>query len=110
MKLKKSVVKNIQGIKITYQDGNKEIGWAYLYLLRNDLHKEWFGLLEDVFVDPKYRGLGLGSNLILAAIAEAKKHKCYKLIATSRNTKPELRKFYKRFGLNVWGTEFRKNF
>ena len=63
--------------------------------------------MEDVFVDKKCRGQGLGSALIKAAIGEAKKRKCYKLIATSRKTKPELKKYYARFGLKVWGTEFR---
>src|SRR5476649_2511562 len=109
MKLKKTVQKNVTGIKIIYLDGQKEVGRAYLYLLKNNLHTEPFGLLEDVFVHEKYREQGLGSKLVLAVIAEAKKRKCYKLIATSRNSKPQLRKFYKRFGLNVWGVEFRKD-
>ena len=110
MYLKKTIKKNVYGLKIIYQDGDKEIGRAFLYILKNSLHKQPFGFLEDVFVYKKYRGQGLGSKLILAAIAEAKKRKCYKLIATSRNAKPELKKFYKKFGLNVWGVEFRKDF
>lgn len=110
MKLKKTATKSIAGVKISYQEGQKEVGRAYLYVLNNGLHKQPFGLLEDVFVDKKYRGHGLGSKLIQAAVVEAKKRKCYKLIATSRNSKPELRKFYHRFGLDVWGVEFRKDF
>ncbi len=109
MKLKKILKKDVSGVKITYQDKNKEVGRAFLYVLKNGLHKEPFGFLEDVFVNEHYRGHGLGSKLILAAIAEAKKRNCYKLIATSRNSKPQLRKFYKRFGLNLWGVEFRKD-
>lgn len=110
MKLQKTVKKNVYGVKITYQDKGKEVGRAYLYILNNALHKRPFGFLEDVFVNEKYRGHGLGSKLIEAAIFEAKKRKCYKLIATSRNTKPQLRNFYHRFGLDVWGVEFRKDF
>lgn len=109
MKLKKTVKKGPGVVKISYEDKGAEVGRAYLYLLKNSLHKQPFGLLEDVFVEPKYRGSGLGSKLIWAVVAEAKKRNCYKLIATSRNTKPELKKFYKRFGLNVWGVEFRKD-
>jgi len=110
MNFKKTIKKNVYGVKITFQDKGKEIGRAFLYVLQNDLHKEPFGFLEDVFVHEKYRGLGLGSKLVKAAAAEAKKRKCYKLIATSRNAKPELKKFYGKFGLKVWGVEFRKNF
>src|ERR1035441_3841215 len=97
------------GVKISYRDDRKEVGRAYLYVLNNGLHKKSFGFLEDVFVSEHYRNQGLGSKLIDAAIAEARKRGCYKLIATSRNTKPQLRQFYKRFGLEVWGVEFRKD-
>lgn len=109
MKLKKTIKKEIYGVKISYQEADKEVGRAFLYVLKNDLHRQPFGFLEDVFVHKKYRGHGLGSKLVKGVIAEAKKRKCYKVIATSRNAKPELRKFYKRFGLNVWGVEFRKD-
>ena len=110
MNLKKTIKKNVYGVKISYQEGGREVGRAFLYILKNDLHKKPFGFLEDVFVNEKYRGHGLGSKLVLAAVAEAKKRKCYKLIATSRVSKPELRKFYKKFGLDVWGVEFRIDF
>ena len=107
MKLKKSIKKDVYGVKLTFEDKGKEVGRAFLYVLRNDLHKRPFGLLEDVFVDENYRHMGLGSKLVLGVIAEAKKQKCYKLIATSRLSKPKLKDYYKKFGLNVWGREFR---
>ena len=109
MKLQKKLIAS-KGVKFEIKDGKKTIGRAFLYLLKNDLHKEPFGFLEDVFVDNKYRGQGLGFELIKAVIKEAKKRKCYKLIATSRNTKPELQKYYARFGLKVWGVEYRIDF
>jgi GNAT superfamily N-acetyltransferase len=110
MKLKKTIKKNVYGVKISFEEKGKEIGRALLYVINNELHQRPFGLLEDVFVHQEYRSQGLGSKLVKQVIAEAKKRKCYKLIATSRNSKPELQKFYKKFGLNVWGVEYRKNF
>ncbi len=110
MKIKKAVKKNLYGIKITFEEKGKEIGRAFLYVINNDLHKRPFGLLEDVFVDARFRSKGLGSKLVKQAVAEAKKRNCYKLIATSRNSKPELQKFYKKFGLNIWGVEYRVDF
>ena len=99
-----------KGIKLEIRDGKKVAGRAFLYVFKNGLHKEPFALLEDVFVNEQYRKLGLGSKLITEALKEAKKLKCYKVIATSRNSKPELQKFYKKFGLEVWGVEYRVNF
>lgn len=107
MTIKKSIKKNSYGVKFIFTDRRKEVGRAFLYVLKNGQHKEPFGLLEDVYVDEKYRGQGLGSQLILAVIAEAKKRKCYKLVATARLTKPELKDYYGKFGLKVWGNEFR---
>ena len=49
----------------------------------------------------------MGSKLITAAIAEAKKQNCYKLICTSRYGKPEVHALYGKFGFKDHGKEFR---
>lgn len=98
------------GIKYYIKDKNKEIGRAYLYILKNDLHKEPFGFIEDVFVDEKYRGEGIGSTLINVILKEAEKKNCYKLIMTSRYSKPLVHKLYKDLGFKDHGKEFRIDF
>ena len=109
MEFKKEKKDNVSGIKIVAVENGQEAGRAFLYLLKNDLHQEPFGFLEDVFVEAEYHKQGLGSQLVEKVIEEAKAQGCYKLIATSRSSKPELEKFYAKFGLNVWGVEFRKD-
>ena len=47
-------------IKVTAEEGGKILGWAYLYIMFNDLHKEPFGFLENVFVEESKRGKGVG--------------------------------------------------
>lgn len=110
MTLKKSIKKNVYGVKFLFKEKGKEVGRAFLYILKNDLHKEPFGFLEDVFVSEAMRGQGLGGKLVVAAIEEAKKRKCYKLIATSRNSKKELHSYYEKFGFKVHGVELRVDF
>jgi GNAT superfamily N-acetyltransferase len=110
MKIKKVIKKDVYGVKLVFEEKGMELGRAFLYILKNDLHKRPFALLEDVFVQQDQRGRGLGSKLIVAAIAEAKKHKCYKIIATSRNSKKELHGYYKKFGFKLHGVELRINF
>ena len=39
------------GIRLSVVEDEKEIARAYLYIMRNDLHDEPFGLMEDVFVE-----------------------------------------------------------
>lgn len=104
-------VLNTKGYRFSIKRDGREVGRAYLYLLKNDLHKQTFGLLEDVFVEPDYRGAGVARELLDAVMTEAK-GSCYKLIATSRNngTRASVHEWYTRLGFVNYGTEFRINF
>jgi GNAT superfamily N-acetyltransferase len=106
MEIQKKEVEG-KGIKFFIEKNGKEIGRAFLYLLKNDLHKEPFGLMEDVFVDELYRGKGYGKELIKAVIKEAKQRGCYKLIATSRHSREMVHKLYEELGFKNHGLEFR---
>jgi GNAT superfamily N-acetyltransferase len=98
-----------QGIRFSIDDGGGEVARAYLYVLNNDLHDAPFGLLEDVFVDESKRGSGLGTSLVNEVIAAAKAAGCYKLIATSRASRPKVHELYERLGFEKYGVEFRMN-
>jgi|SRR3989344_2936487 len=94
-------------IKVEAREEGKILGSAYLYIMFNDLHKEPFGFLENVFVKEGYRGKGVGSKLVEAVIAEAKKQNCYKIICTSRYENSKVHAFYSKFGFKDCGKEFR---
>lgn len=101
---------NAKGIKFSIKKDNKEVARAYLYLMKNDLHKQSFGFMEDVFIDESSRSKGYGTKIIKKIIKEAKKQNCYKLIATSRYPRNKVHKLYKKLGFEDWGKEFRINF
>jgi GNAT superfamily N-acetyltransferase len=88
----------------------EEIGRAYLYLLKNDLHKQPFGFIEDIFVRQDLRSQGYGSQLLVELIKEAKKQGCYKLIANSRVDRKDLHGWYEKMGFRRHGFEFRLDF
>lgn len=77
-----------KGIKFVVIEEGQEIARAYLYLMHNDLHQEPFGLLEDVYVSETQRGKGKGSEIVKQVMQTAKQEGCYKLIATSRISRP----------------------
>ncbi len=110
MEMKTEVLKNSYAIRLSVSEKGKEVGHAYVYVFTNSLHKEPCGFLEDVFVEEARRGSGIGTKLINQAIEEAKKVGCYKLIGTSRNSRPEVHRFYERIGFKKWGIEFRMDF
>jgi GNAT superfamily N-acetyltransferase len=99
-----------KGIRFSISDGGREIARAYLYLMTNDLHDAPFGLLEDVYVDESQRGSGLGTTLVKAVVAAAEEAGCYKLIATSRTSRPRVHELYERLGFERHGLEFRMSF
>ena len=110
MTIKKQVIHEKYVIKFTAEDNNKEVGRAYLYLIYNDLHKEPYGLLEDVFVEGEYRSHGIGRELVLTVIKEAKACGCYKLVGFSRYSREQIHRFYKSLGFKDYGVEFRIDF
>jgi len=101
---------NAHGVKLYIEDGGKEIAHAYLYILKNDLHEEPFGFMEDVFVDEKHRSQGLGSKLVKELIKVARQNNCYKLIGTSRYERPKVHALYINLGFKDQGKEFRIDF
>jgi GNAT superfamily N-acetyltransferase len=85
-----------RGIRFSIAGENGEVARAYLYLMTNDLHDAPFGLLEDVFVAESERGGGLGTALVNEVIAAAREAGCYKLVATSRASRPKVHELYER--------------
>jgi len=98
------------GFRFSVVRDGEEVGRAYLYVMTNDLHSKPFGLMEDVWVSPDYRGRHIGTELVKAIIAQAREQQCYKLIATSRHCRPEVHTLYKRLGFTDRGVEFRIDF
>ncbi|MBU5575337.1 MAG: GNAT family N-acetyltransferase [Nitrososphaerota archaeon] len=101
---------NSEYYKISVVKDKKEIGRCFIFLIRNELHKNPYALLEDVFVDESMRGQGIGTELVKKAIELAKNLGCYKIIATSRETRENVHKLYEKLGFKKWGFEFRIDF
>lgn len=109
MDIKKTVAK-CEGLRLSINRDGKEVARAFLFLMSNNLHEAPFGLLEDVYVDESLRGQGLGTEIVNGVIAEAKARGSYKLIATSRYTRPKVHDLYQRLGFKDHGKEFRIDF
>lgn len=108
MKLNKERI-TARGIRFSIEEGGVEISRARLYIMNNDLHEESFGFVEDVFVKEGSRSYGYGSKLIQEMVEEAKRLGCYKIIATSRKSRKNVHRFYKKNGFEKYGHEFRLN-
>ena len=77
--------------------GDKEIvGMLNLIAFRIPFAKK--GLLEDIVVDKKYRGKGIGTRLISAAIDQARQEELKYIDFTSNPMRVEANKLYQRLG------------
>jgi len=107
MQISKTVIDEKYVTKFIAEENGKTVGRAFLYLIYNDLHKEPYGLLEDVFVDEVYRGKGVGTLLIKAIIEEAKARRCVKIRFTSRRIREDAHKWYEKLGFEKYGYAFK---
>lgn len=99
--------KEFRCIRFSLNKNDREIARAYLYVLKNDLHEEPLGYIEDVFVDEDFRRRGYGTKIMENLIEEAKKQGCYKLVATSRHSRHNVHTLYENLGFVNFGLEFR---
>ena len=60
------------------------------------------GHIEDIVIDYKFRGLGLGNKLINYLINLANKNNCYKVIL---NCNSKVESFYKKCGFTLEGSQ-----
>ncbi|MEM2955065.1 MAG: GNAT family N-acetyltransferase [Candidatus Nanoarchaeia archaeon] len=97
------------GIRFSIEIDGMEKARGRLYVMHNDLHKEPFGLIEDLFVDEDERSHGYGTKIVQEMIKEARRQGCYKIVATSRFSRENVHNFYKKNGFEKYGYEFRLN-
>lgn len=77
-------------------DNKKIIGMLTLIIFRIPFARK--GLLEDIVVDREYRGKGIGTKLMTAAINRAREEGVRYLDFTSRPERVAANKFYKHLG------------
>lgn len=90
------------------EDGSEVVGTMTLIIVPNLSHGglPWAGV-ENVMVDAKCRGKGIGKSLMDYGLAEAKKTGCYKIQLISDKSRTEAHKFYESLGYKGSGVGFR---
>ncbi len=84
------------------------IGTAVLVIVPNLGHNGApYALIENVVVDEAARGAGHGERLLRYMIDEARAAGCYKVVLTSRKSRTDAHRFYKRLGFEATSEGFR---
>lgn len=80
-------------ITLVMSDDKTILGVASLHIIKKLTRT--LGLIEDVAVSNKYRGLGIGKKLVEKLIETGKKKKCDKIVLSSSEKNSE---FYEKMG------------
>jgi ribosomal protein S18 acetylase RimI-like enzyme len=91
---------------VAEQDG--EIVGSYALLIMDNLGHlgARSALVEDVVVDPKRQGAGIGKTMMRAALTEAQRKGCYKLALSSNQKRDRAHAFYESLGFERHGYSF----
>ncbi|MEO1206865.1 MAG: GNAT family N-acetyltransferase [Pseudomonadota bacterium] len=72
------------------------VGFAHSLLHRSTWTTTWYAYLEDLFVDPAFRGGGVGHALIEAVIEDAKRHDAARVFLITDHDNATARRLYDR--------------
>lgn len=83
------------------------VGTLALLVLDNlGHHGAPLGLVENVVVDPAYRGEGIGREMMHWAMAQCRAAGCYKLMLSSNLSREAAHRFYEELGFDKHGYSF----
>ena len=103
----KKILENENHIIHVAELNGKIVGSTTLLIEQKFIHEGGFvGHIEDVVVNKKFEGQGIGMKLVLSLLDVAKEKKCYKTIL---NCEDKLIPFYEKIGFKQKSTEMRFN-
>jgi GNAT superfamily N-acetyltransferase len=89
------------------QSGNTVIGTFALLIMDNLGHLGApSGIIEDVAVDPKWQGQGIGTKMMQFALEVSRNRGCYKVALSSNVKREKAHRFYEKAGFVKHGYSF----
>jgi GNAT superfamily N-acetyltransferase len=88
-------------------EDDKPVGTFCMIICDNLGHAgQKFAVVENVVVDPSCQGQGIGKVLMEAAMEEAARQGCYKLMLSSNEKRTDAHRFYDHLGFTRHGISF----
>jgi ribosomal protein S18 acetylase RimI-like enzyme len=93
------IVSNRNAMMLVAKDGEQIVGMASLYVIQKVGKR--VGSIEDVIVDSRYRGQGLGKKLLEALIVSARERKLDEVFLTSNPDREAANSLYTKLGFEL---------
>lgn len=80
------------------RDKDAVVGFINFTTRKTIIHPGLSGLIDELVVSRSHRGLGIGKNLLLAAIEKCRKLGCCEVEVSTEKSNTHAREFYRRCG------------
>jgi ribosomal protein S18 acetylase RimI-like enzyme len=80
------------------KDKDAVVGFVNFTTRKTMMHPGLSGLIDELIVSKNYRGLGIGKNLLLAAIEKCRELGCCEVEVSTEKSNAHAREFYRRCG------------
>ena len=80
------------------KDKDTFVGFVNFTTRKTIMHPRPSGLVDELIVSRSYRGLGIGKQLILAAIQKCRELECCEVEVSTEKSNAKAREFYQRCG------------
>lgn len=80
------------------KDKDTVVGFVNFTTRKTIMHPRPSGLIDELIVSRSYRGLGIGKQLILAAIQKCRELECCEVEVSTEKSNTKAREFYQRCG------------
>ncbi len=88
---------------------NRIVGTASIFIVPSLQHGRPWGYIDNVVVDKNFRKKGIGKKLGEVLINFAKEKNCYKIVLTSRFSRPGIHQFWQKLDFKKHGFSFRRD-
>jgi ribosomal protein S18 acetylase RimI-like enzyme len=89
------------------ESGSVLIGVFSLLIMDNLGHTgKPSAVLEDIIVDRRWRGRGIGRQMVAYAMQKSREYGCYKLSLSSNRNRTDAHRFYEKLGFKKHGFSF----
>jgi len=80
------------------RDKNAVVGFVNFTTRRTIIHPGLSGLIDELVVSRSHQGMGIGKNLLLAAIEKCRELGCSEVEVSTEKSNTRAREFYRRCG------------
>ena len=92
------LIKNPAHHMLVAKDKDTVVGFVNFTTRKTIMHPRPSGLIDELIVSRSYRGLGIGKQLILAAIQKCRELECCEVEVSTEKSNTKAREFYRRCG------------